>query len=388
MTAEGPESEEAPPATDSSTAVQAPEGPSRVFVSYASRDAAVASALVETLERHGVACWIAPRDVKAGALYAEAIVRAISEAKALVLVLSERADTETEYRSALAAADEAIQFDPSYAAAYVLRTNSLLRLSFTDDLNVRSQMQGLMLVAAQRAVELSPEFGDAHLALAETRGMGLLDFGAAAPEFDRALALAPGSVLVLRNVAAFTAITGHYASAIATAQRAVTLDPQSHRTHEVQGMAFYLARRYAEALSAFQDARALRPDSGWDAHLIAETLLAMGRPEEMRQECESYLKQHVGEEWHACFALAYRALGQQADAEREFQKFKPTIGDAYGYAQLYAQFGDKAAALQWLAKAYRLRDPALQFIKGDWELDPIRDEPQFKAIMARMNFPP
>jgi TolB-like protein/Flp pilus assembly protein TadD len=63
----------------------------RVFVSYASPDAAVAGALVESLERHGIACWIAPRDVKAGALYADAIVRAISGAKALVLVLSESA---------------------------------------------------------------------------------------------------------------------------------------------------------------------------------------------------------------------------------------------------------------------------------------------------------
>src|SRR6202163_3766632 len=63
----------------------------RVFVSYASPDAAVAGALVESLERHGIACWIAPRDVKAGALYADAIVRAISGAKVLVLVLSEDA---------------------------------------------------------------------------------------------------------------------------------------------------------------------------------------------------------------------------------------------------------------------------------------------------------
>jgi adenylate cyclase len=63
----------------------------RVFVSYASPDAAVAGALVESLERHKIECWIAPRDVKAGALYADAIVRAISNAKALVLVLSENA---------------------------------------------------------------------------------------------------------------------------------------------------------------------------------------------------------------------------------------------------------------------------------------------------------
>jgi TolB-like protein/tetratricopeptide (TPR) repeat protein len=62
-----------------------------VFISYASQDAAVAAALVEALERHGIACWIAPRDVKAGALYADAIVRAISGAKAFVLVLSESA---------------------------------------------------------------------------------------------------------------------------------------------------------------------------------------------------------------------------------------------------------------------------------------------------------
>jgi adenylate cyclase len=60
-----------------------------VFISYASRDAAVARALVEALERHGLGCWIAPRDVKPGALYADAIVRAISGAKAIVVVLSE-----------------------------------------------------------------------------------------------------------------------------------------------------------------------------------------------------------------------------------------------------------------------------------------------------------
>src|SRR5476651_2095243 len=65
--------------------------PARVFVSYASPDVAVAGALVEALERHGISCWIAPRDVKAGALYADAIVRAISSAKAFVLVLSESA---------------------------------------------------------------------------------------------------------------------------------------------------------------------------------------------------------------------------------------------------------------------------------------------------------
>ncbi len=59
---------------------------SDVFVSYASQDAAVADAIVEALEAHGIKCWIAPRDVRPGTVYADAIVGAINESKALVLV--------------------------------------------------------------------------------------------------------------------------------------------------------------------------------------------------------------------------------------------------------------------------------------------------------------
>ena len=59
-----------------------------VFVSYASQDVPVADAIVAALEKNGLKCWIAPRDVKPGTVYADAIIRAINEAKALVLVLS------------------------------------------------------------------------------------------------------------------------------------------------------------------------------------------------------------------------------------------------------------------------------------------------------------
>ena len=58
------------------------------FVSYASADRALAEALTAYLEQRGLTCWMAPRDVPAGAQYADAIVRAINEARALVLVLS------------------------------------------------------------------------------------------------------------------------------------------------------------------------------------------------------------------------------------------------------------------------------------------------------------
>jgi hypothetical protein len=72
-------------------AAQGAKASTHVFISYASLDAAVAERLCATLEAAAVPCWIAPRDVEAGALYADTIVRAINEAKAVVLVLSESA---------------------------------------------------------------------------------------------------------------------------------------------------------------------------------------------------------------------------------------------------------------------------------------------------------
>jgi TolB-like protein/Flp pilus assembly protein TadD len=62
-----------------------------VFVSYASKDAAIANAVVAALESQGLKCWIAPRNVIPGSLYADGIVRAINGTKLLVLVLSESA---------------------------------------------------------------------------------------------------------------------------------------------------------------------------------------------------------------------------------------------------------------------------------------------------------
>jgi TolB-like protein len=62
-----------------------------VFVSYASQDATVANSRVENLEQHGLKCWIAPRDVVPGTLYADGIVGAIDESRILVLILSKDA---------------------------------------------------------------------------------------------------------------------------------------------------------------------------------------------------------------------------------------------------------------------------------------------------------
>jgi TolB-like protein/Tfp pilus assembly protein PilF len=74
---------------NSGNPADATAGPARsLFISYASHDADTANSICEFLERRGLSCWLAPRDVKPGAQYADAIVGAINDAKTVVLVLS------------------------------------------------------------------------------------------------------------------------------------------------------------------------------------------------------------------------------------------------------------------------------------------------------------
>jgi TolB-like protein/lipoprotein NlpI len=68
-----------------------PEEPRRVFVSYASQDVAIAQQVCSALEAAGYPCWIAPRNVVPGTMYADGIVHAIDESSILVLILSAQA---------------------------------------------------------------------------------------------------------------------------------------------------------------------------------------------------------------------------------------------------------------------------------------------------------
>lgn len=66
--------------------------PKDVFISYSNEDKSLADRLCQLLEQRGVACWIAPRDIHAGAAFDEAILDAIDATHAMVLVLSAQAN--------------------------------------------------------------------------------------------------------------------------------------------------------------------------------------------------------------------------------------------------------------------------------------------------------
>jgi formylglycine-generating enzyme required for sulfatase activity len=63
-----------------------------VFISYSSKDKAVADAACAKLESRDIRCWIAPRDVLAGKPFAASLLNAIRESQVFVLILSEESN--------------------------------------------------------------------------------------------------------------------------------------------------------------------------------------------------------------------------------------------------------------------------------------------------------
>jgi hypothetical protein len=60
----------------------------QVFISHSSKDKAVADAVCAALERRGLSCWIAPRDIVSGESWAKSIMRGIQSVEVMVVVVS------------------------------------------------------------------------------------------------------------------------------------------------------------------------------------------------------------------------------------------------------------------------------------------------------------
>jgi len=80
--------------------------PPPVFISFVSKDTKIATTICQAIEGSGAACWIFSRDVKAGENFAEAIIKAIQNAKIMVLVFSSNTNNSGEIKKELAIASQ------------------------------------------------------------------------------------------------------------------------------------------------------------------------------------------------------------------------------------------------------------------------------------------
>ena len=288
-------------------------------------------------------------------------------------------------QTAIDAYTQAIGVDSDYAIAYAGRS-----LAFADF--ARALVSGPEVgdylnkaqIDARKAIALAPELADGHLALANFF-VGSLEITGAFEEYERALALAPGDARVLREYGAFVVLIGRTEAGLAAARRLLVLDPLNPTNHFGLGVSLMFAKRYSEAAQAFTDAKALGQDDVSANMWLGITYYQSGDFERARATCA--LAGEVNGPW--CLAMVYDKLGRRADAEAMLAKLRALAGDQFaeGYADIYAQWGETAIALDWLEAAMRNRDPYMAYTKVNFFFDPLRKEPRYQAIERALKFP-
>jgi adenylate cyclase len=129
----------------------------------------------------------------------------------------------------------------------------------------------------------------------------------------------------------------------------------------------------------------LDPGSMYGHYIVATMLLKTG------DSAGALTEMDLGSDYERSLSRAYvfHALGRKADADLAITVFekKYAEGDAYHIAGIHAFRGESDLAFAWLDRAYRQRDPALEFVKCDLLFENLHADPRYKAFLRKMKLP-
>ena len=286
--------------------------------------------------------------------------------------------------------------DPSYAPAYAGIADIYASLWY-HGMAPFDSVQPYWRPAAQKAVNLDAQMAEGHVSLAATRLVYDWDWSGTEQELRQALVLNPGYATGHHWYALLLSALGRHDSAISEIRRAQELDPLSVIIVASAGWIQIHARKYGQAVTEFR--RALELDStSAPAHSgLGEIYEMQGRNEDALAE---YLR--VAKTTGGSFATlgggstdpairlqsAYRLSGWPGYWSEQLKQLEDLSRTMYvssfHLATACARLKKKDEAFQWLQQAYQERSTNLLFLKVDPNMDALRDDPRYAALIQKI----
>lgn len=296
--------------------------------------------------------------------------------------------TETGFHESIPCFDRAIARTPSYAPAHAWRGIAYATLS----LGYWSRPAGTFRRQAEdslrRALELDPTLGDA---MAWTGYLAMQfdhDFEGAERTLRRAVEVNPNSAVAHEAYGNLLAATGRHRESAREFEVALSLDPLSYFILANAGLCAHRARAFALAAEIFGRQIALNPELPMAHGMLALSLAQLGRHAEAAEagrRCAA-LYGAVGE---VLAALAVAGAGLVAEARQRLSECEQSRTHRnvwlFGLAMAYAAIGELDSAIARLEEAYDTRDFWMVWLKVQPELDPLRADARFQALLRKVH---
>ena len=288
---------------------------------------------------------------------------------------------------------KAIEKDPKYGLAYAGLGSAyalLGQVPYDDMLPAEAKPKARQ--AAERALQLDPQLGEAHSVLANVAFSYDWDFATAEREFQRALALGQNDPTAHLWFSHYCIVRNRLEQAHEENSRTLALDPVSPLFNTVRAEIYYNARRYDDAI-----AQGRRTIEQYPSYWLAYIWLGSAyREKKMYKDALEQFSQasKLSGNHPAITALYGHALavsGDTAGARRALADLQLLRQSRYVsalyFAGIYTGLGEKSTALDWLDKAYQERNDRLVYLNVDPMADSLRSEPRFRDVMKRLHLP-
>jgi len=299
--------------------------------------------------------------------------------------------TEPDLLKALAEFDRALEADPTYAPAYSGLADAYSQLGYQ---NYMAPLDAFpkAKAAAAKSIENDETLAEPHASLGYAHLYFDWDFAAAEAEFKRAIELNPNTVTAHHFYSVLLTALLRPDEARAEIETARRLDPLSPLVATDMGFEMYYARDYDMAAKLLKDVLFLNPNT-MPAHLwLGRTYQAQGKYDAALAEYQAGGPALAA--WPASLASVghlHGLLGHTAEAHQILatldQQAQTSYVSAYMRALVYLGLGDTPQTLRYLNDALDERSNWMVWLQKDPRWDPIRNDPGFEAIRAKVGFP-